>query len=132
MKRNKLLLLFLLPIVLSCSYSTETYKEGKLLYSSKCAGCHGEDFKGLGSLYPSLNDLEYIHSNKNKISCWIHLGIGTGNKNQITRHGDLPMPAIPTLSSIEITNILNYINASIWHMAPFSIQDVTSQLNACQ
>lgn len=131
MNLNKLILASLLCLSFGCNYSTETFKEGKILYISQCAGCHGVQFDGLGKLYPSLKDASYIHAQRAHLACWIHQGIGTPGGIFNLRHSDLAMPPIPKLSAVEITNILNYLNSQIWKMNAFTIQEIESRLKVC-
>lgn len=131
MNQIKLIFGTLIYVAFGCNYSTETYKEGKILFTSQCAGCHGELFDGLGKLYPSLKDITYIKSKRGELACWIHQGIGTEGGAFHMRHSDLPMPPISRLSAIEITNILNYVNSQIWKMEAFNIQEIEATLNTC-
>lgn len=131
MNLNKFNILIVLLISFGCNYSTETYKDGKILFTSQCAGCHGDLFDGLGTLYPSLKDVAYIQGQRTHIACWIHQGIGTPGGIFTLRHSDLAMPPIPKLSAIEITNILNYLNSQVWKMNAFTIQEIESQLKDC-
>lgn len=131
MNLNKLFFGAILLLVFGCNYSTETYKEGKILFTTQCAGCHGDQFEGLGNLYPSLKDAAYIQSQRTHLACWIHQGIGTPGGQFNLRHSDLPMPPIPKLSAVELTNILNYLNSQIWKMNAFTIQEIETQLKTC-
>jgi mono/diheme cytochrome c family protein len=120
-------------LILSCDYSTEPYKEGKRIYENQCAPCHGMNGEGFGSLYPNLYDTSFINGNRFFLSCWIRRGIGPDSLNaRKERYSDLAMPALPNLSSIDLCNVLNYLNGQFWKMESFSINEIESQLKSCE
>lgn len=122
-----------LILLISCQYSTETYKEGKIIYDIQCAACHGLNGEGLGTLYPNLYDTEYLLKNRENIVCWIYKGIGPDSNNaRNTRFTDQAMPPINILDAVEICNILNYLNGRFWKAEAFTIQEIKNNLESCK
>ncbi len=120
-------------IIISCTYSTEQFKEGKRLFDTHCSGCHGHEAEGLNQLYPSLKDIPFISSIKNQLPCIIRKGIhNEGTFTYKTRHGDMEMPENNILNAIQICNILNYANAQWWHSEPFALKDIELILENCK
>lgn len=102
-------------------------------YEFVCAPCHGNNAEGLGTLYPNLNHTDYIKINRNNLSCWIKKGIGPDSTNaRPTRFSDQVMPPQDKLSTIELCNILNYLNARFWNMEPFTLKEIEDQWSVCQ
>ncbi len=132
--RDKSVFSFLLfSLIMSCQYSTETYKEGKSLFEFQCAPCHGNRAEGFGTLYPNLLHLDYIKANRSNIPCWIRNGIGPDSTNaKHARFSDQTMPAIKILSAIDICNILNYINSNWWKTQAFTLQEIENNLKSCE
>ncbi len=130
----KFLLIFLIIFLsfITCQYSTETYKEGKLSFESQCAACHGMNAEGLGTLYPGLTQADYINAHRKELVCWIHKGIGIENNNaRKPRHSDQAMPAMDKISAIELCNILNYLNARFWNLESFQLKEIEDNLSEC-
>lgn len=103
MQSNKLLLVLagiaITTTITNCN-STK-FPFGERIYQSKCADCHMDDGNGLSSLYPSLKT-ENILTLKERIPCIIRNGV-----NDTT--SIIQMLAMPEISEVEITNVINYI-----------------------
>lgn len=113
---------------MSCTFSPETYKEGKQVYENYCSGCHGIKMEGLKDLYPSLDDIKWYDQNRNHIPCWLKHGITIKN----LKRGKQEMPAHTELSNIQICNVLNYLNSSNWKLkTPFSLEEIDYNLKEC-
>lgn len=120
-------------MIISCTYSTEQFKEGKRLFDTHCSGCHGHEAEGLNQLYPSLKDVPFISGIKNQLPCIIRKGIHNAETfTYKTRHGDMEMPENNILNAIQICNILNYANAQWWHTEPFALKDIELILENCK
>ncbi len=89
----------------------QPYRQGQILYQNFCANCHMDDGSGLQGNIPPLAGSDFLRQNQELIPCIIRYG----QEGPIVVNGKTynnPMAAIPQLSDIEITNIINYINHS--------------------
>ena len=114
------------------SCSTNTYKQGEMLYQAHCSDCHMDDGQGLKLLIPPLAGVDYLAEDRAQIACIIKNGLNdTLQINNKTYFQE--MLAIPKLSEAEITNIINYINQA-WgnDMGYVQINEVKSALEACE
>ncbi len=103
----KNVVLFLLGFIL-ISCETETYMQGKRLYSAHCENCHMEDGTGLAKLIPPLADSDYLKNNQDKIACILRNGqTGEVIVNGVTYNQEMPGKKY---TEVQITNIINYIN----------------------
>jgi len=115
-------------LFISCNFSPETYKEGKLVYENYCSGCHGIQMDGLKDLYPPLKDVNWYEQNRNQMPCWLKNGITLKN----LRLGKQEMPPHTELSSIQICNVLNYLNSINWKLkSPFTLEEINLNLKNC-
>ncbi|HQW55968.1 MAG TPA: cytochrome c [Saprospiraceae bacterium] len=93
-----------LIVTLGCN----TYTQGQRIYSIRCAGCHGEHGEGLERLYPPLKLSNILTDSIERLPCIITKGlIGSRVVNGITF--DHAMAPVTGLSSIEMTNLFNYL-----------------------
>lgn len=109
MHKNKLFLLLIIvctTIIFSCEH--ETYMQGKRLYATQCASCHGEQGEGLEMLIPPLAKVDYVKNNQRSFACIIKNGL----KGEISVNGNSYNQIMEglELSDVQITNIINYIN----------------------
>ncbi len=110
-----------------CQSPSITYKEGKALYERHCAPCHGYQAEGFENLYPSLHDTTYLISHRDQIPCWVKHGIQSK-----LRYGFTPMPPNAYFTPSDLANLLNYINTLVWHMKPFTLQEIESDILNCR
>lgn len=105
-----LLLSLVIFIIFSCGNSRErTYNEGAMLYQKHCENCHMADGTGLEALYPPLAGADMLQSLGVGAACIIKNGL----QGKIVVNGvefETGMAPVTGLSSVEITNILNYIH----------------------
>lgn len=108
------------------------YVNGKGIYEKNCQSCHGQDGKGLGTLYPPLTDSIYLIQNKSKLACIIKYGQNEPLIiNNITF--DENMPGNPALADIDIAQVIVYITNSFGNKQGFySDQQVLNDLNNCK
>jgi cytochrome c551 len=109
-----ILCLFLLA---SCSNSSnqnlslksqQYFVQGEQLYIKHCSNCHQKNGTGLGLLYPPLDKSDYMDKNFENVVCLIRNGI----KGELTVNGkkyNKEMPGAPTLTDLEVTEVLTYI-----------------------
>ncbi len=99
-------------LLFSCSSKDpkfqQYYVQGEQLYIKNCSNCHQKDGKGLGLLYPPLNQSDYMDRNFNEVLCLMK----HGKEGELIVNGkkfNKPMPGIPTLTDLEIAEIATYI-----------------------
>ena len=129
MLRNVLFLGFLLGSVAACE--NQTYQSGGRLYKTMCANCHMDAGEGLGALIPPIAGSDYLGKNRERLPCIIRYGL----HDTITVNGKVyseNMAAMPGLSDIQITNLLNYINNTWGNNHPaYSYEEVKGLLEKC-
>ncbi|MCV9386770.1 c-type cytochrome [Reichenbachiella ulvae] len=133
---SKLILLSLAVLFACQSTNQEAIKlkqyqiHGKELYELHCLNCHQSDGSGLGLLIPPI-DSSFILGNQALIIC----GIKNGLKGPISVNGknyDREMPANARLTSLEIAEIMTYIQSN-WAKKDSIVEISTIQksLNSC-
>jgi mono/diheme cytochrome c family protein len=125
---------FLLSILFLCCHMaciTNPYRDGEALYKRQCANCHQDNGRGLGALIPPLDSADYLGLHRDKLPCIIRYGLqdsivvnGQGYTGQ--------MPGAATLSDIDVTNILNYVNTA-WgnQYSTYKLDEVRALLEQC-
>ena|SRR6478736_6172811 len=84
------------------------YVQGEQLYVKNCSNCHQKNGKGLGMVYPPLDQSDYLDKNFEKVLCLMKYG----TKGELIVNGktfNQPMPGIPTLTDLEIAEIATYL-----------------------
>lgn len=87
------------------------FAQGQVLYEKHCSNCHQKNGKGLGRLYPPLASSDFLSNNFEKSFCLMKYGI----QGEIIVNGqgfNKAMPAIPSLTELEIAEIATYIGNS--------------------
>lgn len=131
MKKSSLLLLSLFSFCLwNCGGNT--YKQGGNLYKIHCESCHMADGTGLRGLIPPLANSDYLSKNKAEVACLIRYGMD----GPVLVNGQIyesVMAGIPSLTDVQINNIINYINHSWGNDAGTSnVREVSQHLEACE
>ncbi len=105
---------------------------GKEIYKTYCLACHQAEGQGLAKLYPPLANSDYLKANPDKAAC----GIRNGQFEPITVNGvqyTQVMPPIPTLSDLEIAEVVTYVSNSWGNNAGLiEVKQVTEWLNNCK
>ncbi|MDH5476450.1 MAG: cytochrome c [Cyclobacteriaceae bacterium] len=139
MKRNKYYFLFLLLMLIGCSFpSKEEVKlkqyivEGQQLYQTHCSNCHQINGNGLGKVYPPLNPSDYMENNLEKVLCIMRNGM----KEEILVNGEVYnqlMPGVSSLTDLEVAEIATYIYNS-WgnEKGLIGVNEVNVIMKACQ
>jgi len=123
---NKTLLLWIALITgLLSSCEHDKYPHGKQIYEHYCSNCHMNDGKGLGELYPSIDESAYLRSELASLPCLIRHG-----KKSAVLH-TVYMPAHKELTELEMNNLVNYLSDRWGEGAPLSLDEVTSTLLSC-
>lgn len=107
------------------------FVEGEQLYTLHCSNCHQKSGKGLGLLYPPLDESDYMQENLSEVICLIK----NGSSGELVVNGkkyNQAMPGIPTLTDLEIAEIATFIYNSWTHdQGIIEVQQVTKMLQEC-
>lgn len=139
--KKYLLKICILLFITSCSGKQENRQEdlkmqqymiaGKQLYIQHCSACHQPEGEGLARLYPPLNKSDYMVENLVEVACMIRYG----KTEPLTVNGityTQPMPGIPSLTNLEIAEILTFIYNSWEHeRGMINVKDVDQMMNKC-
>ena len=131
---------FALGLTLLPGCFTNKQHQGERLYGQHCAGCHGEQGQGLGTLIPPLAGSDYLAQHAAQLSCIVRQGlrgpivVNGVSYNQVML-GVQDTATHKHLSPAQITNLLNYIE-SHWgnHPGPAgsrTIAGTQAELRAC-
>lgn len=108
------------------------YVKGEQLYINNCSNCHQKSGKGLGLLYPPLDESDYMEENLDEVICLIK----KGTSGELTVNGqnyNQAMPGIPTLTDLEIAEIATYVYNSWSHRRGIiELQQVSQALKNCE
>lgn len=107
------------------------YIQGEQLYIKNCSNCHQKTGTGLGLVYPPLKQSDFLINNVEQVICLIR----NGKKGELIVNGksyNQPMPAMPSLTDLEIAEIATYIYNS-WEneLGIIDVQDVSKLLLVC-
>ena len=140
---NKIqLLAFLFLFTLSACYQgnksgrsikfQQYYVEGEQLYITHCSNCHQKSGKGLGLLYPPLDESDYMEENLSAVLCQIK----NGRSGELIVNGksfNQVMPGVTTLTDLEIAEIATYIYNTWTHeRGIIELKLVTKTLKECE
>ncbi|MCC6412692.1 MAG: cytochrome c [Saprospiraceae bacterium] len=108
------------------------YRDGEALYKAQCANCHMDDGRGLGALMPPLAGADYLKKERAQLPCILMFGLADTIVVNGQTYGE-KMPGVPTLTAVEITNILNYVN-NAWgnQNGVFTLEEVRKSLETCK
>ena len=90
------------------------YVRGEQLYVLHCSNCHQKDGKGLGLVYPPVDESDFMEQNFETTLCLMKYGM----KGDITVNGKVynqAMPGIRSLTDLEVAEIATYIYNSGKH-----------------
>lgn len=108
------------------------YREGERLYQANCANCHLDNGAGLGALIPPLAKADYLAANRDLLPCILKYGLKDTIVVNGTQYAEA-MPGVPTLSDIQITNLLNFIGNSWGNTLPtYRLDEVRVLLEQCR
>lgn len=108
------------------------YLQGQTLYITYCSNCHQKNGTGLGRVYPPLAKSDYMNNHFEEVICLMR----NGKQGEIVVNGESyvqGMPAIPTLTDLEIAEIATYIYNTWEHnRGMIEVKDVSVILNSCK
>jgi cytochrome c551 len=87
---------------------------GEQLYVRHCSNCHQKNGKGLGLIYPPLDTSDYMQNHFEEVLCLMRSGT-SGELFVNGKNFNQPMPGVPTLTDLEISEIATYIYNSWSH-----------------
>lgn len=133
--------LFFLLVLASCNPGKKSgqsvkfqqyFVEGEQLYLQHCSNCHQQSGKGLGLLYPPLDESDYMDQHLSEVICLIKYGI-SGELIVNGKSFNQNMPGIPTLTDLEIAEITTFIYNSWTHdQGIIEVKQVSKTLEACR
>lgn len=130
-------LCFLLAILIyACGEDDITFKRyyttGKVIYTTKCQNCHGDDGQGLSALMPPLTDTAFLRKNKSALACFIKYGLKDKILIVHKKAYDSDMP-LTDLAPIEIAEVLTYVGNSFGNNTGLVSQEqVQADLAKCE
>lgn len=135
-----LIAIFLL--VISCTSSTgdrqdyspkfqQYYVQGGVLYQQYCSNCHQSNGKGLGRLYPPVNQSDFMEDNFEEVVCIIKNGKqGSLFVNDIEY--TMTMKGNTNLTELEVAEIATFIYNTWSHKKGLvDVKEVTQILSGC-
>jgi cytochrome c551 len=135
---------FLLVSVLLCSCTSRSenstsyspkfqqyYVQGEILYRNHCSNCHQLNGKGLGRLYPPLDQSDFMDKNFEEVICIIKYG----KQGYLLVNGvdyNMTMNSNPGLTELEVAEIATYIfNTWSNQKGLVDVRDVSHLLSTC-
>ena len=132
MKNAKYLAFFSLLAILFYHCDSQPYKQGANLYRMHCESCHMANGEGLRGLIPPLAQSDFLIKHQDQVACVIRYGM----EGPVVVNGqtyETIMAGIPSLTDVQINNIINYINHAWGNDAGISnVRTVKEQLEKCQ
>ncbi|WP_051309717.1 c-type cytochrome [Desulfogranum japonicum] len=98
----------ILSPALSITGTTTGHHQGKRIYQTYCAGCHGNDGEGFLRVYPPITGSLLLTRDVNRLPCIIRFGL----KGELVVNGESfngIMPGNEKLSTEEITTLVSYL-----------------------
>lgn len=129
-------------LLFSCTSQTDTrqdyspkfqqyYVQGGILYEQYCSNCHQRNGKGLGRLYPPIDQSDFMDNNFEDVVCIIKYGKqGSLLVNDIEYN--MTMKSNPGLTELEVAEISTYIYNTWSHKKGLiDVKEVTQILSTC-
>ncbi|MEQ8301876.1 MAG: cytochrome c [Cyclobacteriaceae bacterium] len=126
-----------IAICFSCQSKSDVqfkqyFVQGEVLYNTHCSNCHQKNGKGLGLIYPPLDESDYMENNLEEVLCLMK----NGRSGELVVNGrtyNQPMPGVPTLTNLEIAEIATYIYNTWSHKhGKIELGVVTKALAECK
>jgi cytochrome c551 len=109
--RTLLLLMISSLLILSCTTDPkfqQYYVQGEQLYIKHCSNCHQKNGKGLGLVYPPVDQSDYMDKYFEDVICLMKYG----KNGELVVNGkkfNQSMPGIPMLTDLEVAEIATYL-----------------------
>lgn len=122
----------LLLALLFNACAPNTFQEGERLYKVQCANCHMDDGIGLSALIPPIAGSDYLQANRDRLPCILRYGLNDTIIVNGKQYAEV-MPGVATLTDIQVTNLLNFINNSWGNQnGLYRLEEVRATLEACR
>ena len=107
------------------------YVQGQVLYLKYCSNCHQANGKGLGRLYPPLDQSDFMDSNFKEVVCLVKYGkVGKMEVNGVEYN--MTMKGVPGLTELEVAEIVTYIYNTWSHQNGLvEVTEVAQLLSTC-
>jgi cytochrome c551 len=104
------------PFFISCGDPKfdQYFVRGEQLYVQHCSNCHQKNGKGLGLVYPPVDDSDFMEQNFEETLCLMKYGV----KGEVMVNGKVynqAMPGVMALTDLEVAEIATYIYNSGKH-----------------
>lgn len=125
---------FYFILLLACTACNQNPKlsqytvQGERLYEKNCSNCHQTDGSGLGRLYPPLKGSEYLKKTPAELAEIIRIGM-KGSIQVQGKEYNQPMAGNPSLTDLEIAEILTYINVTWGDGSLVDVKAVSQKIN---
>ena len=117
--------------VAAYSCSPSRLHDGKYLYATHCASCHGSQGEGLRRLIPPLAGADYLRTHRAGLPCLVRQGQHQSIVVNGTEYNQY-MPGNEGLTDSEIANLLNYVQQQWGNQGrPYTIREASALLGAC-
>jgi len=107
------------------------YVQGEILYQKHCSNCHQQNGKGLGRLYPPVDQSDFMEKNLKEVICMIKYG----KKGSLMVNGveyNMEMKGNPSLTELEIAELATYMYNNWTHKKGLiDVKEVSTILSAC-
>ena len=90
------------------------FVRGEQLYVQHCSNCHQKDGKGLGLVYPPVDESDFMEQNFEATLCLMKYGV----KGELAVNGKVynqAMPGVRSLTDLEVAEIATYMYNSGTH-----------------
>jgi len=107
------------------------YVQGEVLYLKHCSNCHQVNGKGLGRLYPPIDQSDFMDKNFDEVICTIKYG-KQGPLMVNDMDYNMTMNGNPGLTELEVAEIATYIYNTWSHKkGMLDVKDVAPILSVC-
>jgi len=107
------------------------YVQGEILYQKHCSNCHQQNGKGLGRLYPPVDQSDFMEKDLKGVICIIKYG----RKGNLIVNGieyTMEMKGNPSLTELEVAEIATYMYNNWTHQKGLiDVKEVSTILSAC-
>jgi cytochrome c551 len=144
LKRNLSTTWYLITLALLASCTTKTdsqqtyapkfqqyYVQGEVLYKKHCSNCHQLNGKGLGRLYPPVDQSDFMDNHFDDVICTIKYG----KQGLLVVNGvdyNMAMSGNAGLTELEVAEIATYLYNTWSHKKGLvDVKEVTQILSKC-
>lgn len=122
---TKIKVIIVIGAILIGACAQEPYVQGKQIYEAYCSNCHMADGRGLGALYPNLENSAYLNGMQDQLACLIYNGV------QSNKLVTIAMPAHYNIKPAAMTNLINFLSYRWGNKSVLTLQEINDQLDQC-